>query len=90
KGKPAPRLASGTQLVKFELSMIKYHAFGDYPDSIHTYGIMDVTSSQAGELEHRCLKKFYPCTNFTIQVGKLQRCMRILSKIRKKFNHAHQ
>ncbi|EPS99439.1 hypothetical protein FOMPIDRAFT_20721, partial [Fomitopsis schrenkii] len=52
-GKKTPQAASGRTKGKgkakpaaFQLSTIKYHSFGDYPDAIRAFGTLDVSSTQ--------------------------------------------
>lgn len=52
KAKPAAvpkgtkRATGSSRHVKFQLSTIKYHSFGDYPDAIRAFGTLDVSSTQ--------------------------------------------
>ncbi|KIJ17498.1 hypothetical protein PAXINDRAFT_110880 [Paxillus involutus ATCC 200175] len=43
---------------KLNLTTYKYHALGDYPDTIRRYGTTDSYSTQT--LEHRCSKRRFP------------------------------
>ncbi|KAG8696869.1 hypothetical protein FRC08_006873 [Ceratobasidium sp. 394] len=42
--------------VKFNLTTYKFHALGDYPDTIEKFGTTNSYSTQIGELEHRRAK----------------------------------
>ncbi|KIJ11124.1 hypothetical protein PAXINDRAFT_15944 [Paxillus involutus ATCC 200175] len=48
------------KIKKLNLSTYKYHALGDYPNTIRRYGTTDSYSTQMGELEHRCSKRRFP------------------------------
>ena len=45
--KAVPKASGASQRVKFELSTVKYHSFGDYPDAIRAVGTLDVSSTQS-------------------------------------------
>ncbi|KAL1700677.1 hypothetical protein EV121DRAFT_294941 [Schizophyllum commune] len=45
------------------LATYKFHALGDYVQSIRLYGTTDSYSTQLGELAHRLVKKLYQLTN---------------------------
>ncbi|KAG2060731.1 hypothetical protein BDR06DRAFT_1054389 [Suillus hirtellus] len=55
--------SSGRKTKKFNLSTYKFHAMGNYLQSIQLFGTTDSFTSQIGELVHRALKAFYPLTN---------------------------
>ena len=87
--------------VSFNMSTYKLHALGDYIATIWCYGTTDNYSTQVvsnlnlncmfffghkqGELEHCCIKHFYPWTNkwlmFTQQISTHHRQQKILHKI---------
>ncbi|KIJ58626.1 hypothetical protein HYDPIDRAFT_33994 [Hydnomerulius pinastri MD-312] len=47
----------------FNLLTYKFHALGDYVNTIRLFGTSDSYTTQIGELSHRLLKKFYQSTN---------------------------
>ncbi|KAH7909388.1 hypothetical protein BJ138DRAFT_1102735 [Hygrophoropsis aurantiaca] len=61
KQKEAP-LTSDPKRKLLNLNTYKYHALGDYPDTIRRFGTTDSYSTQTGELQHRRLKRRYPRT----------------------------
>ncbi|KAJ3848279.1 hypothetical protein EV368DRAFT_68415 [Lentinula lateritia] len=61
----------------FNLNTYKFHALGDYPWTIRTFGTTDSYSTQLGELEHCCIKRLYIHTNkihFTFQIAWHEQC----------------
>ncbi|KAJ3804112.1 hypothetical protein F5876DRAFT_70902 [Lentinula aff. lateritia] len=57
----------------FNLNTYKFHALGDYPWTLRTFGTTDSYSTQLGELEHRRIKRLYIHTNkihFTFQIAR--------------------
>ncbi|RPD63598.1 hypothetical protein L227DRAFT_584613 [Lentinus tigrinus ALCF2SS1-6] len=75
--------AKGPKIKHLNLKTYKYHRLGDYPGSIREHGTMDNTTTQPGELEHRCVKGFYAHTNkntgFSWQIARHQRCQQYLN-----------
>ncbi|KAG2336350.1 hypothetical protein BDR05DRAFT_978806 [Suillus weaverae] len=55
--------SSGQKAKKFNLNTYKFHAMGDYLQTIRLFGTIDSFTSQIGELAHRALKAFYPLTS---------------------------
>ncbi|KAH7918173.1 hypothetical protein BV22DRAFT_1025018, partial [Leucogyrophana mollusca] len=53
------------------LQTYKYHALGDYPNTIRRFGTTDSYTTQTGELQHRRVKRRYPRTakNHTFVAG---------------------
>ncbi|KAG2129235.1 uncharacterized protein EDB93DRAFT_1256297 [Suillus bovinus] len=48
---------SGPKRKKFNLNTYKYHALGDYPDSIRQFGTTDSYSTHPGEQQHQHVKR---------------------------------
>ncbi|KAJ3816999.1 hypothetical protein F5880DRAFT_1618699 [Lentinula raphanica] len=68
----------------FNLNTYKFHALGDYPWTIRTFGTTDSYSTQLGELEHRRVKRLYIRTNkinFTFQIARHEQRRRVLKKL---------
>ncbi|KAK7682685.1 hypothetical protein QCA50_014068 [Cerrena zonata] len=68
---------------RFNLSTYKLHAMGDYANTITRFGTTDSYSTQAGELEHRSVKRYYGRTNkieHTRQIARMYRRERILKR----------
>ncbi|TFY52773.1 hypothetical protein EVJ58_g9823 [Rhodofomes roseus] len=62
----------------------KWHGIGDYPYTIPWFGTHDNTNTQQGEMEHRCVKRFYVRTNknqAARQIARRQRREHHLRKI---------
>ncbi|KAF9550311.1 hypothetical protein CPC08DRAFT_755181 [Agrocybe pediades] len=55
----AARQSKGKQRKHFSMTTYKLHGLGGYVRSIRERGTTDGTSTQAGELEHRRVKRFY-------------------------------
>ncbi|KAF8838869.1 hypothetical protein BDN67DRAFT_991113 [Paxillus ammoniavirescens] len=60
QGQDVPVSHSGPEKKELNLCTYKYHALGDYPDTIQRYGTTDSYSTQQGELEHCCSKRRFP------------------------------
>ncbi|EGN94895.1 hypothetical protein SERLA73DRAFT_155586 [Serpula lacrymans var. lacrymans S7.3] len=60
---PARAKYTGPKRKKFNLTTYKYHALGDYPDTIRQFGTTDSYSTQLGELQHQCAKQRFPQTS---------------------------
>ncbi|KIJ60801.1 hypothetical protein HYDPIDRAFT_58430, partial [Hydnomerulius pinastri MD-312] len=60
QGQDMPASHSGPKKKVLNLCTYKYHALGDYPNTIRRYGTTDSYSTQQGELEHRCSKRRFP------------------------------
>ncbi|KXN85079.1 hypothetical protein AN958_11721 [Leucoagaricus sp. SymC.cos] len=82
KGKAPEKTSSQS----FSLATYKLHLLGDYKEAIKMFGTSDSYSTQIGELEHRCVKKFYTRTNkrstFIWQIAKHERQERLLQGIK--------
>ncbi|KAJ3766797.1 hypothetical protein FB446DRAFT_708323 [Lentinula raphanica] len=68
----------------FNLNTYKFHALGDYPWTIRTFGTTDSYSTQLGELEHRRVKRLYIHTNkinFTFQIARHEQRRRVLKNL---------
>ncbi|KAJ3833589.1 hypothetical protein F5878DRAFT_665520 [Lentinula raphanica] len=80
----------------FNFNTYKFHALGDYPWTIPTFGTTDSYSTQLGELEHRRIKRLYIRTNkinFTFQVARHEQRRRVLKNLLRRKNaskHATQ
>ncbi|KAJ3755244.1 hypothetical protein EV360DRAFT_86085 [Lentinula raphanica] len=73
----------------FNLNTYKFHALGDYPWTIRTFGTTDSYSTQLGELEHRRIKRLYIRTNkinFTFQVARHEQRRRVLKNLLRRKN----
>ncbi|KAH7877053.1 uncharacterized protein C8R40DRAFT_1168980 [Lentinula edodes] len=71
----------------FNLNTYKFHALGDYPWTIRTFGTTDSYSTQLGELEHRRIKRLYIHTNkihFTFQIARHEQRRRALKNLLRK------
>ncbi|KXN84188.1 hypothetical protein AN958_12892 [Leucoagaricus sp. SymC.cos] len=64
KGKASEKTSSWS----FNLATYKLHLLGDYEEAIKMFGTSDGYSTQIGELEHRCIKKFYARTNKSVHL----------------------
>ncbi|KAJ7226721.1 hypothetical protein GGX14DRAFT_626860, partial [Mycena pura] len=63
----------------------KWHAMGDYVNTISIYGTLDSLSTQIGELAHRLCKMLYTKTNrrgFETQIATQERRRRILRDVK--------
>ncbi|KAG2064475.1 hypothetical protein BDR04DRAFT_1130754 [Suillus decipiens] len=80
------RVTSGPKHKKLNLNTYKYHALGDYPDTIRQFSTTDSVSTQPGELQHRCIKCWYPKTpkgkkNTVSSMTRIETRERLLGKI---------
>ncbi|KAG2743054.1 hypothetical protein P692DRAFT_20878962 [Suillus brevipes Sb2] len=76
-----PAVGSSKRRRLFNFQTYKLHALGDYVNTIRRFGTTDNYSTMLGELEHRCVKHFYPRVSksqFTSGIAKQQRRERIL------------
>ncbi|KIK35492.1 hypothetical protein CY34DRAFT_16981 [Suillus luteus UH-Slu-Lm8-n1] len=76
--------SGGRKAKKFNLNTYKFHAMGDYFQSIRLFGTVDSFTTQIGELAHRALKVFYPLTskiNTPAQLAKHERRRRVLRRV---------
>ncbi|KAL1671172.1 hypothetical protein EV122DRAFT_295608 [Schizophyllum commune] len=60
---PAPTPAAARKARPLNLATYKFHALGDYVQTIRLFGTTDSYSTQLGELAHRLVKKLYQLTN---------------------------
>ncbi|KAH7921017.1 hypothetical protein BV22DRAFT_1107414 [Leucogyrophana mollusca] len=77
---------TGPKRKKLNLNTYKYHALGDYPNTIRRMGTTDSYSTQTGELQHRRVKRRYPRTSknkqTTVQsMSRLEARDRLIGKI---------
>ncbi|KAF7300199.1 hypothetical protein MKEN_01343700 [Mycena kentingensis (nom. inval.)] len=54
---------SSSKARHWNISTYKFHALGDYPQSIIDVGTTDNYNTEKGEHEHKHIKRFYPRTN---------------------------
>ncbi|KAK2459861.1 hypothetical protein APHAL10511_008125 [Amanita phalloides] len=72
----------------FNLSTYKLHALADYPSAICKYGTTDGFTSQVGEAQHKCAKRFYSCASkaeHTRSVARQQCRQQTLQKLHKRY-----
>ncbi|KAG1853937.1 hypothetical protein DFJ58DRAFT_728071 [Suillus subalutaceus] len=75
----------GPRVKKFNLNTYKFHAMGDYTQTIKFFGTTDSFTTQIGELAHRAIKVFYPLTcklDTPAQLEKHERQRRVLRQIK--------
>ncbi|KAG6906099.1 hypothetical protein DXG01_015940 [Tephrocybe rancida] len=68
----------------FNLSTVKLHGMGDYPDTIRDHGMTDNYSTQVGELAHRRVKHIFPViqkSSYTLSIAKYEQRQRILRRM---------
>ncbi|KAJ3925142.1 MAG: hypothetical protein NXY57DRAFT_949196 [Lentinula lateritia] len=94
KGKDQPNVQTPKPKQKlFNMNTYKFHALGDYPWTIRTFGTTDSYSTQLGELEHRRVKRFYARTNrnqFSFQIARHEHRRRTLQMISKQKGHQYR
>ncbi|KAJ7627108.1 hypothetical protein FB45DRAFT_1082250 [Roridomyces roridus] len=79
------------QKKSWNIATYKWHAMGDYADSIEEFGTLDSYSTQIGELAHRLCKILYGRTNrrgFEAQIATLERRRRILRGVQQNMHTA--
>ncbi|KAF4611550.1 hypothetical protein D9613_004494 [Agrocybe pediades] len=84
-GLPSQKTSASRLQKKFNMNTYKLTALGDYVRAVPMFGTTEGYSTQAGELEHRRIKRFYARTNkntnFEEQITRQQRRERVLHKI---------